>query len=56
MTVNKALTQLARAGLAGAHAWSSSGAIVGALPVTHVRLNYPAQGRELVARFSPSQA
>ena len=27
-----------------------------ALPVTHVRLTYPAQGRELVARFSPSQA
>lgn len=29
--------------------WASS------LPVTHVRLTYPAEGRELVARFSPSQ-
>lgn len=29
---------------------------ISALPVTHVRLTYPAQGRELVARFSPSQA
>jgi len=24
-------------------------------PVTHVRLTYPAEGREIVARFSPSQ-
>jgi len=24
-------------------------------PITHVRLTYPAQGREIVARFSPSQ-